>query len=651
MMVGMLFPQPTAAQDAVMRLAVGRWQGATVEQLLSRYKARVEEHLEGSLRIEIVTDARSPELLLAAVRAGEVEMALLPLQLFNAPDADTLVQPWQLTNVGDARAAQKSEVGARVMVRIETSHGVLGVGYVTTGFTRLATARRPIMEASDLKGLKIRTATVQKSQASLVIAQQGATPVQTAFAEVYTALAAGNIDGVVLPADERTATMRLGETLKHFVEQPYQPIVHVLIVHPQIWRNLNYRAQVVLADAAEEIADEAGAAIAKQEDVLNAHLAAVGSSRQTIPDAVLAEFKAASVASWARAQERGSADYLGMALTRISLTKAKATALGEAPPSQTRGSHPIFFATNRAFENNTSIKLAFGSAPELSSGVNLGRLTIELAADRKLDSDPDRMAKLGNLEIFDGPSAFTQALRGQVQSSRTKQVVIFVHGYNNKFHEALQRAATLREDSAPDAVVLAYSWPSDGAILTYAYDEDMIRHTVLNFHRFMETVEGAVGRASVSLVAHSMGSRVAIDYLRALIASPARNGRFRALVLAAADVQLSEVAQIRNEVKGLAGRVTIYSSAHDRALWLSEDIHRNLRLGRTTAKTIFVEPDIDSIDASDIDSRWFSTRHGYVFDRRAGVVDLKAVLTGQPPSARRLDRQSRGTAYYWKLKE
>jgi esterase/lipase superfamily enzyme/TRAP-type C4-dicarboxylate transport system substrate-binding protein len=652
LLFALLVPLNAAAQDAVLRIAVDEAQNAVTERLIERFKTRVLETVEGGLRIDLHRQARPGEHTLAAVRNGQIEMALLPLQLFIAGDAEALVHPWQIQNVRDARAAQKSEVGARVMTRIEAAHSVLGVAFLTTGFTRLATVNRPIVEANDLKGLKIRTGAVQSNQASLVIAAQGAVPVQTAFGELKSALVMGAIDGVIVPSDERVVSLQLGDTLRHVVEQPYQPIVHVLVVNKQFWRDLNYRAQDALSSVAEEIADEVGPLIAEQEGRLNVYLAEFGSSLKQITDATLSDFRSASAASWMARQERGAADYLDRVLAHVSLAKAPHTFAVEAPPLRARGNHVIYFATNRAFEHNTSLKLAFGSTPEAGRNVHLGRVTVTLAPERKLDSDPDRIAKLSDFEVMEEPASFHDAIRGHVQASKSKTAVVFVHGYNNKFHQALQRAATLREDSAPDATVIAYSWPSDGALLSYAYDEDMVRSTVLSFQGFMTSMENALGRNAISIVAHSMGSRVVIDYLRLLIAQSQSAPRFKAIVLAAADVQLTELGQIRNEVKGLTERVTVYSSAHDAALWLSEDIHRTTRLGRTSPSTMFLEPDIDTIDASDIDRRWFATRHGYVFDRRAGVVDLKAVIAGEPVDARPgLERLARGPMYFWKLKE
>ena len=51
-----------------------------------------------------------------------------------------------------------------------------------------------------------------------------------------------------------------------------------------------------------------------------------------------------------------------------------------------------------------------------------------------------------------------------------KDALVFVHGYNTTFKDALFRAAQLAYDLKFDGPVFVYSWPSGGAVTSYVYD-------------------------------------------------------------------------------------------------------------------------------------------------------------------------------------
>ena len=48
-------------------------------------------------------------------------------------------------------------------------------------------------------------------------------------------------------------------------------------------------------------------------------------------------------------------------------------------------------------------------------------------------------------------------------------------------------------------------------------------------------------------------------------------------------------------------RLTLYASAHDRALFVSQTVHQGPRVGRATPDQLFLDAALDTIDASEID--------------------------------------------------
>ena len=52
------------------------------------------------------------------------------------------------------------------------------------------------------------------------------------------------------------------------------------------------------------------------------------------------------------------------------------------------------------------------------------------------------------------------------------RVLIFVHGYNNRFSDAVFRAAQLVHDSGAEVTPILFTWPSRGSVFAYGYDRE-----------------------------------------------------------------------------------------------------------------------------------------------------------------------------------
>src|SRR3546814_16903878 len=78
-----------------------------------------------------------------------------------------------------------------------------------------------------------------------------------------------------------------------------------------------------------------------------------------------------------------------------------------------------------------------------------------------------------------------------------------------------------------DGPVIAYSWPSQHKVLSYAVDETSMYHDVSNFRDFLKALAEQSWVSEVVIVAHSLGARLvvpAVAYVyRAAAGSDSRN--------------------------------------------------------------------------------------------------------------------------------
>ena len=57
------------------------------------------------------------------------------------------------------------------------------------------------------------------------------------------------------------------------------------------------------------------------------------------------------------------------------------------------------------------------------------------------------------------------------------QVLVFVHGFNNRFEDAVFRFAQIIHDSRADVAPVLFTWPSKGSVFAYGYDRESANYS------------------------------------------------------------------------------------------------------------------------------------------------------------------------------
>ena len=243
-------------------------------------------------------------------------------------------------------------------------------------------------------------------------------------------------------------------------------------------------------------------------------------------------------------------------------------------------------------------------------------------------------------------TVWTATFHQALDSAPSKDVLVYVHGYNNSFADATLRAAQLVYDvKAGENVVAMFSWPSKAEPQWYLADEDAVVVAIPAFKRFLLALVDSIGAARVQIVGHSMGTRMIAATLQSL-AADGRASVVSDVVLAAADINAEVFRdQIAPSMKRTAGRVTMYTSAGDHALMASHTIHRDQRAGENAAWLSLIAG-VDVIDATRAKADWLD--HGYVQENKALLDDMFMLLSrGLPPNERNLLAVRRDSLRYW----
>lgn len=319
----------------------------------------------------------------------------------------------------------------------------------------------------------------------------------------------------------------------------------------------------------------------------------------------------------------------------------------------------VFYATDRNATGSEEIRKAFGSAltDTLSYGAALvsiprshemGRLERPSIFRFEFRENPNKHVMVQRLEPAE-ESAFFDSVRQALASLAEPRCLLYVHGYNVDFEGAMLRAGQMAYDLDLPIVPIAFSWPSLGTVRGYLADEATVELAAERVRDFMLTLRRETGVRSVDVITHSMGAR-AIGYALASLAAThvARDSLVGELIFSAPDVDQRRMASWLDQFRPLIGRVTIYGSARDRALWLSDELHHYKRAGEG-GENVFVHAGVETIDATAVPTDFIS--HTQPGDGTAVTSDAYYVLRHTPVSERCcLERHADAGQGYWELK-
>jgi esterase/lipase superfamily enzyme len=144
-------------------------------------------------------------------------------------------------------------------------------------------------------------------------------------------------------------------------------------------------------------------------------------------------------------------------------------------------------------------------------------------------------------DYLDGERDFVRMLNAQLalRPRGNRKVLLFIHGYNTVFAEALFRLAQVDKDAAISDVPVLFSWASRGTLADYIYDNnsataarDDLAHTLKLL--FASNAE------EINIVAHSMGNWVTVEALRQIqiAGQMPHNSKVGSIFLAAPDIDL-----------------------------------------------------------------------------------------------------------------
>lgn len=222
-----------------------------------------------------------------------------------------------------------------------------------------------------------------------------------------------------------------------------------------------------------------------------------------------------------------------------------------------------------------------------------------------------------------------------------RQALIFVHGFNNTYADAVFRLAQLKHDAGITAAPILFTWPSRANVFDYLYDKESTTYSRRALEDLIIQASRSPDVGEITILAHSMGTWLIMEALRGVAM---RQGSIPSMldnvILASPDIDVDVFRRQIIEIGLRLPRLTILASTSDRALefsrWISGGVDRVGGSDLTPHADIIKQLGITVIDTSTANSA-DPLRHNAFADSPEMVALLGRRLSGQSLQSERTD--------------
>lgn len=228
----------------------------------------------------------------------------------------------------------------------------------------------------------------------------------------------------------------------------------------------------------------------------------------------------------------------------------------------------------------------------------------ELERAKRMPPDPRTEFAVIEPTVYQSDNAFIRSVNAALAElpPNERDILFFVHGYNNTISDSILRLAQFVEDTDYKGVPVLFSWASAAQPAKYVYD---MNSALAARPRLLEAT-GLIVRTNAKggdIFAHSMGSLLTMEAIVAAEQAGKFNatGRLKAVMLASPDIDIdlfrSQLSMIRKDRQN----IYILTSKDDSALGFSRRISGGVsRVGSADAAEL-ADLGVTVIDLSNVD--------------------------------------------------
>ena len=344
-----------------------------------------------------------------------------------------------------------------------------------------------------------------------------------------------------------------------------------------------------------------------------------------------------------------------------SLPKAAANPnlLASAPDAR---SYRVWFGTNRTMVHACPLAIEFGNTR--ADKISYGYCDVSIPKYHKIGElgtswfkyfpsifNNDRLEATAIASVL--KNEFFRSLADELARANlgSRDLLVFVHGYNTRFLDAAIRAAQLGVDLNVTGATAFFAWPSQATVIGYPADEASIDASEPHIEEFILNLVERTNAERVHLIVHSMGNRAVLRALNSIAGKISTQQKlpFSQIILAAPDIDATVFKNLAAAYPKVSDRTTLYVSKQDRALKASGALHKFQRAGITPPITIV--PGLDTVEVTGLDLSFLG--HGYFANARAVLTDIHRLFQDNAPPGKRfgLYQIPNGGVPYWQFRK
>lgn len=241
--------------DFKIKFSIGTTQTGAQYRGLEYFEKIVEQRSDGHIQVGLFPGAQLGDDLQAvsALQSGTLEMT--------APSTSPLVSmfpkfalfdlPFLFPTPEVADKVLDGEIGQQ-MLKDASTNGLVAIGWAENGYRQLTNSQQAVTAPDDLDGLKVRT--MQNPIHLDVWRTLGANPTPMSFAELFTALEQGVVDGQENPWITIQSS-RFNEVQDYATETNHVYTPFITLVSERFWKQLPADYQQLLREAATQMGE------------------------------------------------------------------------------------------------------------------------------------------------------------------------------------------------------------------------------------------------------------------------------------------------------------------------------------------------------------------------------------------------------------
>lgn len=238
------------AASKTMKMALGDPENSEMGVVGNSFKKYVEDVTKGDVEVQLFfSGALGDETeTIHNVRAGTLDLSCVGIANIVpfVKEMGVLTLPYLFDNIDEVVAATNG-APSDLLNTYATKAGFRVLCWTYTDFRYISNSKRPIKKMADMKGLKFRV-----PQSAVLIASYkafGGSPVPISWAETFTSLQQGVVDGQCYGYIGFTAMKFNEANQKYITEVHYTYQLQPLIISERVYRKMTPEMQKIMVDA------------------------------------------------------------------------------------------------------------------------------------------------------------------------------------------------------------------------------------------------------------------------------------------------------------------------------------------------------------------------------------------------------------------